>query len=187
MVSEGIVSVGRGTYGADLIKVHNFRAPDGRWLGARLRIGAYCSIAPCEIFLGGNHHMEWTSQYPFRSIWNLENRDEDGWGKGDITIGNDVWIGNASVLLSGVTIGDGAVIGARAVVSRDVNPYAVVVGNPAREVKRRFDEATVKHLLDLRWWDWPEDKLRASLPMLLAPPCCGSASSVDVLKLGEQP
>ena len=131
--------------------------------------------------------MEWTSQYPFRSIWNLENRDEDGWGKGDVTIGNDVWIGNASVLLSGVTIGDGAVIGARAVVSQDVKPYAVVVGNPAREVKRRFDEATVKHLLDLRWWDWPEDKLRASLPMLLAPPCCGSASSVDVLKLGEQP
>ena len=170
LLAEGTVSVGRGTYGAELMQVHNYRARDGHWLGDKLRIGSFCSIAPSEVFLGRYHHMEWVSQYPFRSIWNLDDQDADGWGKGDISIGNDVWIGSGAVLLSGVAIGDGAVVGAHAVVTRDVRPYAVVVGNPAREVRRRFDDSVVEHLLHIQWWEWSDEKIRASLMILMGPP-----------------
>ena len=89
---------------------------------------------------------------------------KDAWDhKGDIVIGNDVWIGYEAVILAGVTIGDGAVIGSRAVVTKDVPPYTIVGGVPAKTIRRRFDEDTVEELLGLRWWDWPEEVIRENI------------------------
>ena len=85
---------------------------------------------------------------------------------GDIIIGNDVWIGYEAVILAGVTIGDGAIIGSRAVVTKDVPPYTIVGGVPARPIRRRFDDETVEALLHLRWWDWDEEKIRRNLPAI---------------------
>ena len=108
------------------------------------------------------------SSYPFPLFfeeWELEKtRVSEAWdNKGDIVIGNDVWIGYEAVILAGVTIGDGAVIGARAVVTKDVAPYTVVGGVPARPIKKRFSDGTIQRLLELRWWDWPKERIRENL------------------------
>lgn len=170
LADEGQVSSNVGTYGTETIKVHEFRLPDGTWVGSRLRIGKYCSIAPCEVFLGGNHHSEWMSQYPHRSMLDLPGRETDAYNNGDVVVGSDVWIGAGALILSGVNIGDGAVVGARAVVVRDVRPYAVVVGNPGREVKRRFDDETIDRLLADPWWEWPSSRIDAEVGRLCSPP-----------------
>ena len=101
----------------------------------------------------------------FFEEWGLDVKNiTDAWdNKGDTVIGNDVWIGYEAVILSGVTVGDGAVIGARAVVTKDVPPYTVVGGVPAKEIKKRFDEKTVEALLNLRWWDWEKEKIRRNI------------------------
>ncbi len=132
----------------------------------RLIIGRFCSIA-CGakfLFTSANHAMRSLSTYPFPIFfeeWGLDRtRVADAWdNKGDIVVGNDVWIGYEAVILSGVTIGDGAIIGARAVVTRDVPPYAIVGGVPARLIRKRFDDKTVETLLRLKWWDWPSEKI----------------------------
>lgn len=88
----------------------------------------------------------------------------DSWdNKGDIVVGNDVWIGYEAVILSGVTIGDGAVIGARAVVTKDVPPYTIVGGVPAKPIKKRFSEENIKKLQSIRWWDWPKEKIAENI------------------------
>ncbi len=137
----------------------------------RLVIGRFCSLSDkVTIILGGNHRSDWATTYPFPAF-------KETWpeaaaiaghpaSKGDITIGNDVWIGYGTTILSGITIGNGAVIGAQAVISSDVPAYAVMIGNPAQEIKKRFDDATIERLLQLAWWDWPEEKIRANLPVL---------------------
>ena len=131
-----------------------------------LTIGRFCSIACGAKFLfnSANHAMRSLSTYPFPIFyedWGLDRtRVADAWdNKGDIVVGNDVWIGYEAVILSGVTIGDGAIIGARAVVTRDVPPYAIVGGVPARLIRRRFDNETIETLLRLKWWDWPSEKI----------------------------
>lgn len=142
--------------------------------GDALRIGKFCSIA-CGakfIFTSANHSMRSLSTYPFPIFfeeWGLDVKNiTSAWdNKGDIVVGNDVWIGYQAVILSGVRIGDGAVIGARAVVTKDVRPYAVVGGVPAKEIRKRFAEHTVEKLLDLRWWDWPHERIKANLPALM--------------------
>jgi acetyltransferase-like isoleucine patch superfamily enzyme len=165
------ITVGDYTYGQPRI----------RWLmaGRKVVIGKFCSLAPeVEIFVGGNHRPDYVTTYPFAALpsdW-PGAKGETPTSKGDVVIGNDVWIGTGARILSGVTIGDGAVIGAFAVVSKDVSPYAVAVGNPAREVKKRFDDATIKKLLKLEWWNWDEAKIRRNLEVL---------SSPDVEKLFE--
>lgn len=134
-----------------------------------IAIGSYCSIASeVQIMVGGNHNPAWASTYPFRIMFDLPGKFEDGQpsSKGDITIGNDVWVGRGALILSGVTIGDGAVVAARAVVTRDVPPYAIVAGVPAKLVRRRFPERQVADLLDLRWWEWPEDELASIVHLL---------------------
>lgn len=83
--------------------------------------------------------------------------------KGDVMIGNDVWLGTDAAVMSGVTIGDGAVVGAYAVVTRDVEPYTIVAGNPARPIRKRFDDETIRKLLENRWWDWPREKIAANV------------------------
>ena len=141
----------------------------------RLLIGKFCSIACGAKFLfnSANHALGSLSTYPFPIFydeWGLEGKNvADAWdNKGDITLGNDVWIGYEAVILAGVTIGDGAIIGARAVLTRDVPPYAIVGGVPARLIRRRFDDATIEALLDLRWWDWEPERIRQALPALQA-------------------
>lgn len=122
-------------------------------------IGDYCSISgSVEILPGGNHNPHWISTFPFQIRLGLSGALRDGMpsSRGPVRIGNDVWVGRDAMILSGVTVGDGAVIGARAVVAKDVRPYAVVVGNPAVEIRRRFDDATVERFLEIKWWEWPE-------------------------------
>lgn len=136
----------------------------------KLKIGKYCSIA-CGakfIFNSANHTLSSLSTYPFPLFfeeWGLDKKDvTKSWdNKGDIVIGNDVWIGYEAIILSGVTIGDGAIIGARAVVTKDVPPYTIVGGVPAKAIKKRFSEDTISRLLDIKWWDWPEDRVSINL------------------------
>jgi acetyltransferase-like isoleucine patch superfamily enzyme len=153
--------VGRGSYGDPV--VHDWGE------GARLKVGAFCSIANgVQIFLGGEHRSDWVTTYPFNVLWpQAAGFTGHPKTKGDVVIGNDVWVGADAVILSGVTIGDGAVIGARAVVSRDVEPYQVVAGNPARAVRMRFEPRIVERLLALRWWDWDDARIEARLPLML--------------------
>ena len=143
----------------------------------RLVMGSFCSISDqVTIILGGNHRSDWVTTYPFSAFTETWPEAATIKGhpasKGDIVIGHDVWIGYGArigygaTILSGVTIGSGAVIGARAVISRDVAPYAVMAGNPAQEIKKRFDDTTIVRLLQLAWWDWPEEKIRINLPFL---------------------
>lgn len=132
----------------------------------RLIIGKFCSIA-CGakfIFTSANHSLHSLSTYPFPIFydeWELDGREvTSAWvNKGDIVIGNDVWIGYEAVILSGVQIGDGAIIGTRALVTRDVPPYTVVGGTPAKPIKKRFTEETISTLQALEWWNWPREKI----------------------------
>ena len=141
--------------------------------GDKLKIGKFCSIA-CGakfLFTSGNHAMQSLSTYPFPICfdeWELDAQNiRDAWdNKGDTVIGNDVWIGYEAVILSGVTIGDGAIIGARAVVTKDVPPYTVVGGVPAKPIRKRFDDATIERLETLRWWDWDYEKIKRSIPAI---------------------
>ena len=141
----------------------------------RLIIGKFCSIACSAKFLfnSGNHKMASLSTYTFPLFfeeWDLEKENvAQAWDqKGDIIIGNDVWIGYEAVILSGVTIGDGAVIGCRAVVTKDVPPYTIVGGVPAKPIRKRFDEETIKELQKIKWWDWPEEKIAGKIPAIQA-------------------
>jgi len=137
--------------------------------GDRLIIGKFCSIACGAKFLmtSGSHTLSSLSTYTFPIFyeeWDHGMAVTEAWERrGNIIVGNDVWIGYEAVILSGVTIGDGAVIGARAVVAKDVPPYTIVGGVPARPIRRRFPDETIEALLKLKWWDWPLEKLSANL------------------------
>lgn len=143
--------------------------------GDRLIIGRFCSIA-CGakfLFTSANHTLRSLSTYPFPIFfeeWGLDKADITGaWdNKGDLIIGSDVWIGFEAVILSGVTIGDGAVIGARAVVTHDVPPYTIVGGVPARPIRKRFPDHVISRLLELSWWNWPEERIRENLAAIQA-------------------
>ena len=143
--------------------------------GDKLIIGKFCSIA-CGakfLFTSANHSLRSLSTYPFPLFfeeWGLDKAHmAQAWdNKGDIVVGNDVWIGYEAIILSGVTIGDGAIIGTRAVVTQDVPPYTIVGGVPAKPIRRRFDDATIDALLALRWWDWPREKLAQNIAAIQA-------------------
>jgi len=140
------------------------------FVGDRLVIGRFCALAQGVTFImnGANHAMSGFSTYPFNifghgweqgfdvQTWEAENR-------GDTTVGHDVWMGMEALVMPGVTIGHGAIIAARSVVTHDVPPYAIVGGNPARTMRMRFDERTVERLLAVAWWDWPVDKISRNL------------------------
>ncbi len=141
----------------------------------RLIIGKFCSIACGAKFLfnSANHKMASLSTYTFPLFfkeWGLKKENvAQAWDqKGDIVIGNDVWIGYEAVILSGVTIGDGAVIGCRAVVTKDIPPYTIVGGIPAKPIRKRFDEETIKELQKIKWWDWPEEKITEKIQAIQA-------------------
>lgn len=140
------------------------------FVGDRLIIGRFCALAEGVTFImnGANHAMSGFSTYPFNifghgweegfdaATWAAENR-------GDTIVGNDVWIGMQALIMPGVKIGDGAIIAARSVVTGNVAPYAIVGGNPAREVRRRFDSDTINRLLAIAWWNWPVEKISRNL------------------------
>lgn len=136
----------------------------------RLIIGKFCSIA-CGakfIFNSANHTLHSLSTYPFPLFfeeWELDKKNvADSWdNKGDIVIGNDVWIGYEAVILAGVTVGDGAVIGTRAVVTKDVPPYTIVGGVPAKPIRKRFSEDVIARLSELKWWDWQKDRIAQNI------------------------
>lgn len=136
----------------------------------KLKIGKFCSIA-CGakfIFNSANHILSSLSTYPFPIFfeeWGLDIKDVAlAWdNKGDIVIGNDVWIGYEAVIMAGVTIGDGAIIGTRAVVTKDVPPYTTVGGVPAKTIRKWFSEDTIGMLMELQWWDWPEEKIAQNI------------------------
>ena len=140
----------------------------------RLIIGKFCSIACGTKFLFNcaNHTLKSLSTYTFPLFyedWDLEKSDvATTWdNKGDIVIGNDVWIGYEAVIMVGVHIGNGAIIAARAVVTKDVLPYTIVGGVPARPIRKRFDEEVIRKLETLKWWNWSAEKIRRCLPYLV--------------------
>ncbi|BAQ61190.1 chloramphenicol acetyltransferase [Geminocystis sp. NIES-3708] len=155
-------SIGRYTYGEPRVL---------KWGNeSTLRIGSFCSIASgVTILLDGNHRVDWLTTYPFSVVFeeftNIEGHPAT---KGDVIIGNDVWIAMNSLILSGVKIGDGAVIGANSVVCRDVPPYTIVAGNPAKKIKTRFDSHTVEKLLEMEWWNWDLNKIKSNVPLLMS-------------------
>lgn len=128
-----------------------------------VRIGKYCAIGQDITIITANHIMGRPSIHMEFYIRNFGERPMDLWeDKGPVVIGNDVWIGDSVTILPGVSIGDGAIIGAGAVVTKNVPPYAVVGGVPAKIIRDRFPDAVKKQLLQIRWWDWPEEKIKAN-------------------------
>lgn len=171
------ISVGDYTYYDDPVDPAGFEKNNVlfNWpeFGDRLIIGKFCSIACGTQFIMGpaNHRTSSVTTYPFAVFggeWaeRVPSHLSQLPFKGDIIVGNDVWIGRNSVILPGVTIGDGAIVAAHSVVARDVEPYTVVGGNPARFLKKRFREELIQLLLQLRWWDFPPEKLVEILPLL---------------------
>lgn len=148
--------IGDYTYGNPIIQ--HFKGD------ANLIIGKFCSIASnVTIFLGGNHRTDWITTFPFSEfcvdfpICQIIKGQIST--KGDVIIGNDVWIGYGATILSGVSIGDGAVVAAQAVVTKNVLPYEIVAGNPARVIRKRFNDEIVTNLLKIKWWDWQDEKI----------------------------
>jgi acetyltransferase-like isoleucine patch superfamily enzyme len=134
-------------------------------------VGKFCSIARNVVMdCGFNHNLKFGTLFPFNTIFpNLfGNIKEHPVTRGDIVIGNDVWIGEDSLIMSGVHIGDGAVVAARAVVTKNVEPYAIVGGVPAKLIRYRFSKLTIEKFLKMKWWDWSEEKIRQSVPLLMS-------------------
>jgi chloramphenicol O-acetyltransferase type B len=155
--------IGRGSYGELHIE---------SWKGeGSFRMGAYCSVARgAKVLLGGEHRLDWVTTFPFNVLWeSARHITGHPSTKGEVVIGNDVWIGTEALITSGVTIHDGAVVGARAVVTKDVPPYAIVAGSPARVVRYRFPEHVISRLLETKWWEWDEGRIAAAMPDLLSP------------------
>lgn len=154
---------------------HTYGAPQLRYWGSPggfvCRIGDYTSIADnVQIFMGGYHRPDWVTMYPFPSFrqWGAPGNLGHAVGRGDVDIGADVWLSSHCTIMSGMKVGHGAVVAAQAVVTKDVPPYAMVAGNPARIVKYRFGQEIIDALLEIAWWDWPESRVKAYLPVMLS-------------------
>lgn len=166
--------IGRCTYGKPKI----FFMGDA----CKLEIGSYCSISDnVTTLLGLDHQTEFVTTHPLSNLHHF--------GKypipqriGDIIIGNDCWIGYGATILSGVTIGDGAVIGAQTVVSKSVAPYAIVVGNPAREIKKRFSDDVIERLLKVKWWCLDDAVIESITPLLLSNDVRGLLDHLEMMK-----
>lgn len=152
--------IGKNNYGVPFIKNPH--------RDATLTIGSYCSIAPnVKIYMGGMHRTDWVTTYPFPAfIHHAQHIENFAPTHGSITIGSDVWLCANCVILSGVTIGHGAVIANSAIVTKDVAPYEIVGGNPAKHIRWRFDEPTREALLKSAWWDWPEHEVLSVVDLL---------------------
>jgi acetyltransferase-like isoleucine patch superfamily enzyme len=138
---------------------------------ANLKIGNFCSIASnVKIYLGGNHRLDWVTTYPFGHINTHKFNNFNGQGhpssKGDVIIGNDVWIGSNVTIMSGVTIGDGVVIANNSHVVKNAEPYTLIGGNPAKFIKYRFEPGQIEKLLEIKWWNWDDQKINDFSPLL---------------------
>ncbi len=152
-------SIGIGTYGLPL--VHDWDE------GSTLRIGSFCSIASnVQIFLGGHHRTDWVTTFPFPAFLPDSDIKDYGGTNGDVTIGSDVWTCANVIILSGVTVGHGAVLANGAVITKDVEPYSIVGGNPAKHIKYRFDADTRQRLLATTWWNLPENTISQNIHTL---------------------
>lgn len=155
-IKKGHLVMGKHSYG--IPEVHIYKGSE-----AKVIIGKFCSIGPnCLFITGGIHPTNWISTFPFRIRWNLEGKEKDGmpFTKGDIIVGNDVWIGSNVIILSGVNIGDGAVICSGSVVTKDIEPYSIAGGVPAKLIRKRFDDEIIKKLLKIKWWEWEEERIK---------------------------
>ena len=172
IVTNPQIRVGDYTYYDDPEDVYNFEKNVHYlfdFMGDKLIIGKFCQIATGVQFImnGANHPMHGISTYPFKVMggaWSTASLDVVS--KGDIVIGNDVWIGYNATIMPGVHIGDGAIVRANSLITKSVAPYTIVAGNPAQEIRKRFDEETIRYLLALKWWDWDVQKITDNLEVL---------------------
>lgn len=174
IVTNPNIIVGDYTYYDDFADAKNFEQ-NVKYLfdftGDKLIIGKFCMIASDVTFImnGANHLTDAVSTYPFAIFgkgWEGAMEGKSYPTKGNTVIGNDVWIGYDATIMPGVTVGDGAIIATKSVVTKDVAPYTIVGGNPAREIKKRFSAAEIERLLELKWWDWSPERITANLPQL---------------------
>lgn len=181
IITNPQIVVGDYTYYDDPDDVYNFEKNVlyiFEFMKDKLIIGKFCQIATGVRFImnGANHVMDGISTYPFKVFgksWG--NASMNPLSKGDTVIGNDVWIGNSATIMQGIKIGDGAIIGTNALVTKDVEPYTVVGGNPAKPIRKRFDDEIIEFLVKLAWWDWSMDKIAANLDVL-------TTGKIDILK-----
>ena len=175
------ISVGDFTYYDDPEDVYNFEKNVlylFDFIDDKLEIGKFCQIATGVRFImnGANHAMDGVSTYPFQVMskaWSSAPAKIKR--KGYTIIGNDVWFGNSATIMQGVKVGDGAIIGTNSLVTKDVEPYSIVGGNPARLIRKRYDEETIEFLLKLKWWDWPLEKITKNLDLIIG-------SDIEALK-----
>lgn len=161
---KGTLVVGYGTYQWQGLIIDSYKGSE-----AKIVIGKYCSISTnVRIITGGIHPTDWVALYPIRAQFNLQGKNSDGMpaSKGDILIGNDVWIGTGATILSGVKIGNGVVICAGAVVTKDIPDYAIVGGIPAKLIRFRFAPQQIRNLLEISWWNWNDDKIIENVQLL---------------------
>ena len=177
------IIVGDYTYYDDFDNVENFEKNvkyQFDFVGDKLTIGKFCMIASNITFImnGANHLINALTTYPFAIFGNGWENAMDGKNypkKGDINIGNDVWIGYGSTIMAGVTIGDGAIIATNSTVIKDVEPYSIVGGNPAIEIKKRFSDDKIRRLLELKWWNWDIQKITKNIQNL-------TGNNIDILQ-----
>ena len=169
IISNPQIIVGDYTYYDDHQDVYNFEKNVlylFDFIDEKLIIGKFCQLATGVRFImnGSNHHMDGISTYPFKVMGkSWQDAPMNPPFKGNTVIGNDVWIGNSATIMQGIKIGDGAIIGTNALVTKDVAPYTIVGGNPAQEIRKRFDQEAIEFLLELAWWNWPIDKISSNL------------------------
>jgi acetyltransferase-like isoleucine patch superfamily enzyme len=155
---DGRVTVGAFTYGVGHDTVLLFKDSD------RVHVGKYCSFAHgVKVIASGEHNYRAVANFPFYAHFLSEGAEKDTFSKGDVRIGNDVWIGMRATILSGVKVGDGAVIAAGAVVTKDIPPYAIVGGVPAQVINYRFSKEVISALLEIKWWDWDDETVRKNI------------------------
>lgn len=167
MIQSPNIIVGDYTYYDDFESIKNFEQNvkyHFDFIGDKLIIGKFCMIASDVTFImnGANHLTEAITSYPFAVFgldWENAMDGKEYPSKGDTVIGNDVWIGYDATIMPGVSVGDGSIIATKSVVTKDVEPYSIVGGNPAKLIRKRFSEEQIEELLELRWWDWPIEKV----------------------------
>ena len=174
IITNPQITVGDYTYYDDPVDVYNFEKNVlylFDFIQDKLIIGKFCQIATGVRFImnGANHALHGISTYPFKvfgEAWNEASLEVVN--KGDTIVGNDVWFGHSATIMPGVKIGSGAIIGANSLITKDVEPYTIVGGNPGRVIRKRFDGDTINFLLALNWWDWPIEKITDNIRLISA-------------------